>query len=230
MKISPFTISALKKFSEINKGITIGADECFIHTTNVERSVYGRVRTDEVFPVDICIYDLPRFLSTVSKMEDADFDFSEEYVKVKSGNRLVKFFYTPKDLIVSPRQEPPLSSPLLSFVLPGKYIEEIVKMSSILQTPDFRLACNEDGVLTLSAMDSKNETAPTYSAEIGLLHNRDVSHFSINLQRDVLSPIFFDYDYKANIYRINKTIVLSLNTEDDKVLFVVSSSPSSTYG
>ena len=58
----------------------------------------------ETFPKEFAIYDLNQFLSLLTMDEDADLEFGDESVTVKTGVGKFEFFYAEPSVIKSARQ------------------------------------------------------------------------------------------------------------------------------
>ena len=103
MKISEDTISILNNFSSINAALLFneGSD---IFTISEAKNILAKASVDETFPREFGIYQLSEFLSAVSLLDNPDFDFNAESVKVKAGNsrQTIKYSYTDPSLITSP--------------------------------------------------------------------------------------------------------------------------------
>ena len=103
MNISDETLSVLNNFSSINGSIEIkkGSD---IHTISEGKSILAKATVEEDFPRDFCVYELHKFLSAVSLVEDPVFEFENSHVNIGSKNsrRNIKYGFADPALITTP--------------------------------------------------------------------------------------------------------------------------------
>ena len=94
MKFSKNTFEILKNFSNINSNILIkpGNKLC---TITPAKNVMAEAEVEEEFETEFGIWDLSKFLGTISLFDDPDFEFSEKYVMIRSATgSCVKYYYS----------------------------------------------------------------------------------------------------------------------------------------
>ena len=92
MKFSKNTFEILKNFSNINSNILIkpGNKLC---TITPAKNVMAEAEVEEEFETEFGIWDLSKFLGTISLFDDPDFEFSEKYVMIRSATgSCVKYY------------------------------------------------------------------------------------------------------------------------------------------
>ena len=79
MKLSKETIEILKNFSTINSNILVEPGNV-IKTISPVKNVMSEATVSETFDTQFGIWDLGKFLGTISLFDDAEFFFSGEVV------------------------------------------------------------------------------------------------------------------------------------------------------
>jgi hypothetical protein len=77
MKLDPRTITILKNFTIINNGLSVKKGNV-ISTINAGRSVLAKATVNDDFSEDFAIYDLNRFLATLSLFDDPEIELQEK--------------------------------------------------------------------------------------------------------------------------------------------------------
>lgn len=168
MKLSSETIGILKNFATINSNIWIFPGKT-IRTLSPARNIWATVDITEEFPVEFAIYDLSKFLSTLSIMEEPDLTFKDKYVEIKSkSGNTIKYHYCDTSLLAKvPAKMKNFKSKDVIFDLSTRQLDEIKKAANVLQVPDILLEnnANSDG-LVLKCIDSKDDTSNTFSLPV----------------------------------------------------------------
>ena len=74
-KLSQHTLSVLKNFSSLNSNLLVKQGNV-INTITPAKNVVAQAVVDETFDVEFGIWDLNKFLGTVSLFNDPEFTFS----------------------------------------------------------------------------------------------------------------------------------------------------------
>lgn len=192
MKLSERTIQVLKNFSTISQSILVRPGSV-IKSMTAQRSVIGRAEVDEVFEKEFAIYDLPRFLGTVSLFNDPEFTFEDKYVTISSGKQRVNYTYADSSMInAPPSKEITFPDTEFEFILTSEQLATISKAGAVLQMPEVAIV-GEDGVISIRAVDSKNSTADVFSLDVGEC-DKD---FRVLLKPEYLR--FIPAEYKVSI-------------------------------
>lgn len=131
MKISKKTLSILKNFSTINQSIVIKPGNIIETISNV-KDMFAKVEVEEVFPVQVSIYDLNEFLGVVSLFDDPDFEFTDNQVMIKEGNQKQVYFYADSSVITqSPENGIVLPSVEVTGSLDRDTLVKIAKAASV---------------------------------------------------------------------------------------------------
>lgn len=210
MKLSTRTLSILKHFAKINNSIVVTPGN-YLQTCTSSMSVLARAKIEEEFTTPFAIYNLTRFLGTLSLFDDPDLDFGSKFVTISSGKQRVNYTYADPSMIASPPSKPvkfPESE--VEFTLTASALEKVVDAVSILQVPEIAIV-GADGIISLRAMDSKTPTSDVFSCDVG----ETDSDFKVIFQKDNLK--FISADYKASITTKG---ICRFETEDDLTFWV----------
>jgi len=105
IKISSDTINILKNFASINSNLHVKQGKT-ITTVSPSMTILAEATVAEEFDTEFGIWDMAKFLSTVSLFKDAEFEFNENFVTVSStGSKAsVKYFYSDPQLLTKAAQ------------------------------------------------------------------------------------------------------------------------------
>ena len=155
MQLSERTIEILKNFATINPSIVIQQGQV-IRVTSPSKTILSHALVEEDFPNKFGIYDLPRFLGTLSLFTKPDLYFTDHYVAIKSGTQQSKFFYCEPELIMTPPDnEIPVNNVIAEFTLTEHDLAAIMKGANVLQVPELVVESRAGDIL-VTAKDSKN--------------------------------------------------------------------------
>jgi len=165
MKLSDRTIQILKNFSTFNQSILVRQGNV-IKTVTPLKTAFVQATVTENFTQEFAIYDLPRFLGTISLFSDPEFDFQEKYVTISSGKQRVNYTYADSSMFVTaPTKDITFPNPEIEFIITSEQLSTIAKAGAVLQTPEIAVVC-ADGVISIRAVDSNNPTADVFSIDI----------------------------------------------------------------
>ena len=103
MKVSKPTLDTFKNFASINTNLLVREGQT-LSTVSNSMNILCRAAVTETFPREFAIYDLNQFLSLLTMDEDADLEFGDESVTVKTGVGKFEFFYAEPSVIKRTRQ------------------------------------------------------------------------------------------------------------------------------
>lgn len=166
MKLSERTIQILKNFSTINQSIMVRPGSV-IKTVTPLKTVFAQANVTEEFETEFAIYELPRFLGTLSLFNDPELTFHEKYVTISSGKQRVNYTYADTSMIVAPPSKN-INFPdtEVEFTITSDQLATISKAGAVLQMPEIAVV-GEDGIISIRAVDSKNSTADVFSLDVG---------------------------------------------------------------
>lgn len=166
MQLSERTIEILKNFATINPSIVIQQGQV-IRVTSPSKTILSHALVEEDFPNKFGIYDLPRFLGTLSLFTKPDLYFTDHYVAIKSGTQQSKFFYCEPELIITPPDnEIPVNNVIAEFTLTEHDLAAIMKGANVLQVPELVVESRAGDIL-VTAKDSKNTASNTFERKVG---------------------------------------------------------------
>jgi hypothetical protein len=168
MILSPESVSVLQNFATINQSIILREGNV-IRTMSPSETVFAKATVSDEFPCDAPLYDLSKFLGLLSlSKDDSDIEFGSSSLLIRQGRSKVKYAYCPENLI----DAPPVGKDIkmrdidVKFELPQDVWSQVTKAMSIMGFSEFAFV-GEDGVLSVQALSTRNESSDTYSAELG---------------------------------------------------------------
>ena len=166
MKISEKTISYLKNFSAINSSILIRSGSV-LSTVSAQKTIMAKAVVEEEFPVECAIYELPRFLGTLSLFDDPEINFKENHCLISAGAQATIYRYCdPQSIISAPEKDVAIDAPEVEFFLNVEDLSSLVKGCSVLGLPE--IAIVGDGKdISLQALDSKNPNSDNHKVMVG---------------------------------------------------------------
>ena len=92
MKFSENTISVLKNFSTINPSVMFKSGNT-VRTISPQKTVMATATIGETFGRNAGVYDLGRFLATLSLFDEPEVEFLDTKFSIKSGKSSVNYTY-----------------------------------------------------------------------------------------------------------------------------------------
>lgn len=166
MKIDANTIVIMKNFSKINSSILINEGNT-LKTISANKTIMAKSNVATSFPKKFAIYNLDRFISTLSLFTDPDLEFNDRSVTISDGKKKLNYTYADESTIIkAPDRELTLPSVEVSFDLLQENLKDVEKALGVLGLPEIVVA--GDGVnVYLQAADTKNPSGDVYSVRIG---------------------------------------------------------------
>ena len=167
MKFGTRTVNILKNFQSINPSIAFKEGN-IVRTMSPSKTIIAQATISESISDDFCVYDLGKFISTLSLFEEPDFKVSGKSGVITSGNKKVKYGFSDEKLIVTPPEslKNKLPDVVTSFNLSNEVLTSTLKALNVLSLTDIAFV-GEDGKIIVSALDSKGAISDSYSAEVG---------------------------------------------------------------
>lgn len=167
MKLDTKTINVLKNFSNVNPSMLFKEGNV-VSTISPNKTIMARATVPASFSNKFAIYNLGRFLSTLSLFEDPDLSFTDRYVKISdSTGRSVNYTFADETTIKTPPdKEIKLPSVDVTFQLTNANLTDILKALGVLSLPEFAVVGDGSNV-SLQAIDSKNPSGDVYSIDVG---------------------------------------------------------------
>ncbi len=89
-------MSILKNFSEINQSLAFKEGKV-LKTVSPQKNILARAEVTEHFPQDFAVYELKKFLGTLSLFNKPTFEFNCNHVTMLEGKKRVTYII-PTDL------------------------------------------------------------------------------------------------------------------------------------
>jgi hypothetical protein len=161
MKFSNETIGILKNFSMINPGLVFKPGSV-IRTMHPQKTVMASATVSENFEKVARVYDLSRFLATLSLFDDPDVEFTENKFIISSGKSKVSYTYAAEAMVVSaPEKDIKFPDAEAVVNLKWKDIDSVIKAAGVLKLAEIAFV-SDGSTISLAAVDSKNSTADAY--------------------------------------------------------------------
>jgi hypothetical protein len=222
VKISKRTLDILKNFSTINSGILVNEGN-LLTTLSSTKNILAEARVDETFPRQFAIWDLNKFLGTVSLFKDPDFIFDENFITVKSGGSSVRYYYCAQNLVTSTNKRITMPTAVVEFDLKTKDFAEVMKAASVLQVQHLCVRSSEDGSkIELAVVDKSDTTSNFYSLEVG--DNTSGATFEFIFDVDNLKILQGDYRVS-----ISQKIVSCFTNKNEPLTYWIALNGDSSY-
>jgi hypothetical protein len=199
MKLSQETITILKNFSSINQSIIFKPGNV-LKTISPQKTVMASATVPDEFPREAGIYNLPRFLATLSMYSEADLAFEDKRVLFKQGKSSTHVTYTDASMIIAPPVKPiELPGVDVSVEVTAEDLQSVLKATGVLGLPEVAFV-GVDGVCYLKAIDSANPNSDAHSIEVGETGDT----FSLIIKTDNLQILPGDYRVDLSSKGISK--------------------------
>lgn len=219
IKLSKKTLDILKNYASINSNILVNPGNV-ITTISPVKNVLAEAKVEESFDTTFGIWDLNKFLGTVSLFEDPEFEFHDKYVTISGANgSSVKYFYCEPKLLTTPSKKINMPASVVKFKLTQKTFNELQKAASVLQFTDIAVRSN-DGRMELVALDKNDDTSNNYSVDLG----ETEADFEFYFKVENLKLLAGDYTVE-----ITEKIVSKFSHETIDLSYWIALEPDSKY-
>lgn len=158
MKFSDNTLSVLKNFSTINPSVMFKTGNT-IRTISPQKTVMASATIGENISSNAGVYDLSRFLATLSLFDEPEVEFLDTKFSIKSGKSSVNYTYAAESMIVTPPESDiNIPNPEVTVDVSWDDIQKVIRAAGVLQLGEIAFKGNGENV-RLAAIDSKNPTA-----------------------------------------------------------------------
>ena len=166
MELSDSTLAVLKNFSGINQNILVRSGNT-IKTISEARNVLATAVVGENFSQDFGVYDLNEFIGVLNLVDKPNLQFEEESVRISdsSGRSKVKYFFSAEETLTTPQKDITMPSADVSFTLDNDTLNKLKRAASTLGHSEVSIT-GQDGVLSLSVVDSQNMTSNAFSIDV----------------------------------------------------------------
>ena len=167
MVLSDSTIAILKNFSVINSSLLVKPGNV-IATVSPQKTVMAKATVPETFPKQFAIYELNRFIGTLSLFKDPElnFDIDDHFVRIVSGKSKTNYTFADPSMIVSPPEKDivfPATD--VETEISAEQLQKVIRGAGVLGLPDIVIA-GEDNKISIVATNMKNPTTDNYIIEL----------------------------------------------------------------
>ena len=193
MKISKETLEVLKNFSAINPNLVVNEGNK-LSTIAEAKNIMASTTVTETFPKGFGIYDLNEFLSAHSLIEDADLEFGDNSVVMKSPTSSITYRYADKSILTSPEKGVNMPESEVNITITEDLISQIRKAGGALGHPVVSITAAEgDDNIYFEVKDPNNSSANTFQIKTGDYSGNAVFDFQFLIANLKLIP----GDYKV---------------------------------
>jgi len=188
------TMRVLKSFSTINPSIVLKPGNK-IKTISNQKTIMAEANIDQTFDKESAIYDLNRFLGTVSLFETPVLEFKDKTINITEGKKKVTYTLTEPSMVVTPPGNAmKMPECEINVNLAWSQIDDVLKAASVLQLPEISFTGRGKDVI-LETIDPKSPTSDTYGITIGENTTGNDFNFFMKVENIKLIP----NDYKVSI-------------------------------
>ena len=191
MKFSNETLNVLKNFASINPSILFKPGST-IKTIHPQKTIMSSATVTENFSGKAGVYDLSRFLATLSLFEDPEVSFTEDRFIISSGKSKVTYTYAAESMIVIPPEkniEFPAVEATVNIL--WKDLDSVIKAAGVLKLPDIAFV-SDGSSISMSAVDARNSTTDVFSVVVA--ENGEYKPFKMYIKVDNLKLLPNDYE------------------------------------
>lgn len=222
MELSENTLQVLKNFSTINQNVMIRGGNT-IKTISEARNVLATAVVDVDFPQDFGIYDLNEFIGVLALVDTPRLKFDTEYVTVSdsTGRSKVKYFFSPEETLTTPQKDINMPDADVKFTLDNDTLNKLKRAASALGHNEVTISGN-NGVLSLSVVESQNSTSNAFSIDIDGDFGNATFNFVLNISNLKILP--GDYDVG-----ISSKLISNFKHKEQNVNYWIALEKTSTF-
>jgi len=221
--ISQETLSILKNFSQLNSNLLVRPGNV-INTVTGAKNVMAQATVQEDFPVEFGIWDLNKFLGTLSLFDSPTCVFGEKSVKISGeGGRAVTYYYSEPSLLTTINKQVQMPETVIHLSLTQSVFADLQRAASVLQLPDLSFTSMDGENILAVVRDKKDPTSNDYSVAVGDVLG-DTPNFEFNFKIDNLKLLPGDYDVE-----ICESVVSSFTNTNIDVKYWIALETDSTF-
>jgi hypothetical protein len=166
MKIDTYTVNVLRNFAKINPSIIVQEGNT-LKTMSPNKTIMAKAHVTTQFDKRFAIYNLDRFLSTLSLFNTPELNFGDRFVTISDDNKTTNYVYADEATVAkAPEKEINLPSTEISFTLEEAAMKGALRAAGVLGLPEIALV-GKNGKAYLTALDSRNDGSHTFEYEVG---------------------------------------------------------------
>lgn len=220
--ISDSTLDVLKSFSSINSSIVLKPGKT-IRTISNQKTIMAVANIEDEIVNTSAIYDVSRFLGTVSLFEKPTFEANGMIITIKSGKEKVNYTLADSSMIIQPPDkeiEDIMPAADVTLKVTWNDIQKVLKAAATLSLPEISFTGNEEEIV-LEAIDSKNPTSDRFGTVVGT--NDSGKKFNLYIKVENIKLIPGDYTVSLSTKGLS-------NFKNEKVSYLIAVESKSTYG
>ena len=167
MKLSEGTVSFLKNYATINQSLEF-REGSTLRTVSPLNTILASVDISEDFPKTFPIYELNRFLGTLTLFNDPELDFTDDGVTISDTNHKAKYRYCGSSSMFQtpPEKNIDFPEPDVEFTLEKDVFKKTINAANTLGLPE--VVVEGDGKeVRLVVSDTGNTTSDNFSTGVG---------------------------------------------------------------
>ena len=168
MKLSENTVTFLKNYATINQSLEFREGDT-LKTVSPLNTILASVKITENFPKTFPIYELNRFLGTLSLFKDPELEFGDSSVKISdSQGKFAHYGYCGSSSMFQtpPDKEITFPDAEISFSMETEDFKQVVNAANTLGLPEIIVEGNGNGI-NLVVSDTGNVSSDTFTIEVG---------------------------------------------------------------
>jgi hypothetical protein len=223
MELSENTLTVLKNFASINANI-IMREGNVLKTVSEAKNLLASATILEDIPKTVGVYDLNEFLGVLGLVDTPRVEWQDTHAIVSdsTGRSKIKYFFSDIDMLTSPSKDITMPSVDVKFVLDSDVLNKIKRAASALRLTELAITSN-NGILTLSVIDSENATSNTFSIDVDGEYTEDNFNFILNISNLKMLP----GDYEVEI---SSKLISHFTNVENKAQYWIALEKTSTYG
>lgn len=190
MKLDARTLAILKNFSQINPSLLF-KEGSELRTISPSKTILAKAKVPAEFDKRFAIYNLSRFISTISLFSDPELKFGNKSVKMSDGSgKTISYTYAEETTIrIPPEEDIKWPSTDVSFTLTDSLLKEVLKIQNVLSLPEIAVV-GDGSKLYIKAMDSGGTSTDEFSIVVG---DTDMTFTAIFKSENVSKILSGDY-------------------------------------
>ena len=200
MKVSDRTTNLLKNYANINQSIEFREGK-LLKTVSPLNTILASVEIEEEFPQTFPIYELNRFLGTLSLFNNPELDFTDNGVSISDDNHQAIYRYCGSSSMFQtpPDKEITFPDPEIQFEMTKEHFKTTVNAANTLGLPE--VVVEGDGSnIKLVVSDTGNTSSDKFSTIVGQTDKT----FRMIFKTENLNKIMEgDYDVSLSSKRIS---------------------------
>ena len=167
MKVSDRTTNLLKNYANINQSIEFREGK-LLKTVSPLNTILASVEVEEEFPKTFPIYELNRFLGTLSLFNDPELNFDENGVSITDDKHSAIYRYCGSSSMFQTPPEKNISfpDPEVQFQLSLQQFKTTINAANTLGLPEVVVESNNEDI-ELVVSDTGNASSDRFSSTVG---------------------------------------------------------------